>query len=86
MFALLPGQGSDTDSIDRYCGEVLACSPTASGSETATASTVCSTVTPFRINFYTDDFEEASQEDGIPNDDSSNPQVGFHMFYSQTAC
>ena len=72
--------------IIRYCGEVLACSPSASGSETATASTVCSTVTPFRINFYTDDFEEASMEDGVPNDPTSSPQVGFKLYYDQVKC
>ena len=36
-----------------------------------------------RINVYTDDFEEASKEDRIPNDASSNPQVGFHMHCNQ---
>ena len=80
------GQGSDTDSIDRYCGEVLACSTSASGTETAIANTVCSTVTPFRINVYTDDFEQAISEDGIPNDDTSKPQVGFHLYYNQVSC
>ena len=72
--------------VFRYCGEVLACSATAAGSETATPSTVCSSVTPFRINVYTDDFEEASMEDGIPNDDSSRPQMGFHLHYNQIKC
>ena len=65
---------------------MLACSTMAAGTETATPSTVCSSVTPFRINVYTDDFEEASKEDGIPNDATSNPQVGFHLHYNQIKC
>ena len=95
------GQGRDTDSIDRfisllltmiyrsryrYCGEVLACSPASTGTETPNPSTVCSIVTPFRINFFTDDFEQAISEDGVPGDDSSRPQVGFKLFYEQFAC
>ena len=80
------GQGRDTDSIDRYCGEVLACSPTSTGTETPSPTTVCSSVTPFRLNFFTDDFEQAIVEDGIPNDDSSRPQVGFKMYYQQMSC
>ena len=80
------GQGRDTDSIDRYCGEVLACSPTSTGTETPSPTTVCSSVTPFRLNFFTDDFEQAIVEDGVPNDDTSRPQVGFKMYYEQLSC
>ena len=40
----------------------------------------------FRINFYTDDFEEASMEDGVPNDDTSSPQVGFKLHFNQIKC
>ena len=40
------GQGRDTDSIDRYCGEVLACSPTSTGTETPSPTTVCSSTGP----------------------------------------
>ena len=79
-------QGSDTDSIDRYCGEILACSPAAIGLETATASTVCSTSLPFRVRVFTDEFEAAAMEDGVPNDATSPPQLGFKMFYQQMRC
>ena len=33
----------------RYCGEVLACSPTTAGTATATPSSVCSSVYPFQV-------------------------------------
>ena len=79
-------QGSDTDSIDRYCGEILACSPAAIGVATATASTVCSSVIPFKVRVFTDEFEAAAMEDGVPNDASSPPQLGFKMFYQQMRC
>ena len=65
---------------------MLACSLASTGTETSTASTVCSIVTPFRINFFTDDFEQAISEDGVPGDDTSRPQVGFKMSYEQMSC
>ena len=39
-----------------------------------------------RLNFYTDDFEEAIKEDGDPFDDTSVPQVGFLLYYTQVKC
>ena len=79
-------QGSDTDSIDRYCGEILACAPSAIGLETATPSTVCSSVLPFKVRVFTDEFEAAAMEDGVPDDASSPPQMGFKMFFQQMRC
>lgn len=41
---------TDSPSIDRYCGEVLACSPAAIGTATTQPSTVCSGTTSFIID------------------------------------
>ncbi|XP_023319522.1 uncharacterized protein LOC111694750 isoform X2 [Eurytemora carolleeae] len=59
------GSTDDVESIDRYCGEVLACSPTTAGTATATPSSVCSSVYPFQIRVFTDSFEEITKEDGV---------------------
>ena len=84
------GQGADTESVDRYCGELLACVTTAAAVEPTTPSTVCSSVVPFQIRVFTDEFEAAvGPEDGnqiAPDGDIASPQVGFKMFYEQMRC
>lgn len=82
------GATDDTDSIDRYCGEILACSATATGTASTVPSTVCSSVYPFQLRVYTDAFEEISMEDGVPGSTTStrSPQTGFSISYTQQPC
>lgn len=43
-------------------------------------------VTPFRLRVFTDMFEAAAQEDGVPGDPSSGPQLGFTLHFQQMSC
>ena len=82
------GDTDNLDSIDRYCGEVLACSPSTLANPTATPSSVCSSVRPFQLRFFTDSFEEISLEDGVPGvtDTTRMPQTGFNINFKQIPC